>query len=672
MTSFAGWRRDPLAVLDAVVAGLGGEDRPGQRALARAVVEAIEGGHHLVAQAPTGAGKSLGYLAPAVASGQRVVVSTATIALQDQLVGKDLPDVARHSGVDVSYARLKGRSNYVCLAKLRAAHRPGALFEERVGPDFESELAAVAAFAESSTAGDRSELGHDVSDATWRATSCGADECPGRARCSDGDECFAELARERAFDVQVLVVNHSLYCVHLQTGGQLLPDHDLVVLDEAHAFAARATTAFGAELAVASLAPLARQLSHAGAEDPTVRGLERAASGLHAVLSAREGTVGRDDDELRGALTNVAEQLAAARGQLRDADDDASRRAVQAADARLRTVRRLADPGTDDVVWLERGRSPRLRLAPVTVAPQLAATLFGRRPVVAVSATLGGTPPFDAVVRALGLEPGAPIGAEAARRVDEPPDGRDDGDEHAVEDDEDGNGDGRARGPGTGYEAIAVDSPFDWRAQGMLYVARDLPPPTAGDDAWLEPAGGRLLELVRAAGGRTLVLCTSVAKVRHFTDLLRAETDVTVLAQGDAANARLVDRFRADEHSVLVGTRSFFEGVDVPGSACVLVVLDRLPFTTPADPLARARKDRVAAAGGDPFAAIDLPEAALVLAQGVGRLIRRTDDRGVVAVLDSRLATRAYRRTLLAGVPPLRRSVDTAEVTEFLRAAAAS
>lgn len=655
MPAFSGWRRDPMVVLDDIVAALGGEERSGQRDLTRAVAKAIEGGHHLVAQAPTGAGKSLAYLAPAVASGLRVVVSTATIALQDQLVGKDLPDVARHAGVACTYARLKGRSNYVCWAKLRAARRPEALFHERVGPDFDTELGSIEAFADVSTSGDRSELGHDVSDATWRAASCGSDECPGRLRCTHGEQCFAERARERAFDVQVLVVNHSLYCVHLQTGGQLLPDHDLVVLDEAHAFAARATTAFGAELATAGLGPLARQLAHAGVDAPRVEGLERAAHALTAVVEARDGRIDAGDDEITGALTNVAEQLAAARAQLRDADDDSARRADQAAEARLRTVRRLADPGPDDVVWVERGRLPRLRLAPVTVAAQLAATLFGRHPVVALSATLGGAPPFAALARSLGLVPGGPLVTEAHA------------DDHV---DDDGAPPGTR--PGPGYQAIAVDSPFDWRAQGLLYVAKDLPPPTAADDDWVAAAGARLLDLVVAAGGRTLVLCTSTAKVRHFSALLRDATDETVLAQGDAANARLVERFRDDEHSVLVGTRSFFEGVDVPGGACILVVLDRLPFTTPADPLARARKDRVAAAGGDPFAEVDVPEAALVLAQGVGRLIRQRADRGVVAVLDSRLATRSYRHALLAGVPPLRRTVDTDEVREFLRAAAAA
>jgi len=271
--------------------------------------------------------------------------------------------------------------------------------------------------------------------------------------------------------------------------------------------------------------------------------------------------------------------------------------------------------------------------------------------VIGVWPTLGGTPRFAAVARPSGLAPGGPL-ATAPRG------------------DADGDAQPRDPRPGPGYRAITVDSPFEWRAQGLLYVAKDLPPPTAGDDVWLEPAGARLLVLVEAAGGRTLVLCTSIAKVRHYTELLRDATDGTVLAQGDAANARLVERFRTEEHSVLVGTRSFFEGVDVPGAACILVVLDRLPFTTPADPLARARKDRVAAAGGDPFAEVDLPEAALVLAQGAGRLIRQRSDRGVVAVLDSRLATRSYRRVLLAGVPPLRRTVDADEVFAFLRAAA--
>jgi ATP-dependent DNA helicase DinG len=626
---------DPLALLDGVVAGLGGEHRGGQRELTEAVADALASPHHLLAQAPTGAGKSFAYLVPIVASGLRVVVATATIALQDQLVGKDLPDVARFAGIPCTYARLKGRSNYVCRAKLHAAQRPDALFEERLAAGYERELAAIAEFAEADPSGDRSDLTVDVADATWRVASCGADECPGRARCAQGAQCFAELARERASDVQVLVVNHSLYCMHLEAGGNLLPEHDAVVIDEAHAFAARATAAFGAELTPSGLEVLARQLSRVGTPADKVRSVERSARALSGVVDARDGRVApAHDTELVDALTAVAERLNDARTQVKDDPSDAAARVVQLVDARVRALRKLATPDPDDVVWVEGGRSRRLCVAPVSVGARLARTLFAHQPVIGVSATLGGPPPFAAIATALGLDPNA-----ASDEV------------------------------GPGYASLAVESPFDWRAQGLLYVAKDLAAPRRDEQAWLTGASERLLKLVTAAGGRSLVLCTSLAKVRHFSALLREHTGFTVLMQGDAANARLAERFREDEHSVLVGTRTFFEGLDVPGSACVLVVIDRLPFTTPADPLASARKERIAAGGGDPFTSVDLPEAALVLAQGAGRLIRRRGDRGVVAVLDSRLATMRYRAALLAALPPLKRTIDLDEVCTFLAGA---
>jgi len=619
---------DAVAVLDRVVAGFGGEQREGQRTLTAAVAAAIAGERHLVAEAPTGSGKSLAYLSAAVASGRRVVVATSTIALQSQLVEKDLPMLARHGGVSFSVALLKGRSNYLCRAKLRAAARPDALFEVAPGPGFDGHLRALETFGRTAVSGDRAELGEPVGDTTWAAVSCTSAECPGRLQCADGENCFAEQARARAFEADVLVVNHALYCADLRAFGAVLPDHDVVVLDEAHAFAENATNAFGDDLAADGLSRLASMLDRVGVEAQALRPVSRAAEVLEGLLEARDGPV-TGDPELTESLAAAAETLAAAQRALGQPETDQGRRAGQILRSRLEALRRLGAPGPGDVVWVERqGRRRRIRLAPVVVGDTLAERLLAERVVVAVSATLGGRPPFAAFTGQLGL-------------------GADD------------------------HDALAVPSSFDWSAQGMLYVARELPDPGRESEAWAEAAAVRAHQLVAAAGGRALVLCTSRAAVTRFAERLRASGAHTVLVQGEDDAGRLAREFVADETSVLVGTRSFWAGIDAPGAACVLVVIDRIPFPSPGDPLHAARRGRATAAGADAFATVDLPAASLVLAQGAGRLLRTRHDRGVVAVLDPRLATRPYRRDLLAGVPPLRRTVDVDEVCAFLAATTA-
>ena len=238
------WRTDPHALLDAAVAGMAGERRAGQPELTSAVADALSNGHHLLAEAPTGSGKSLAYLVAALASGLKVVVATSTIALQSQLTGKDLPTLEAHGGIAFSYALLKGRANYLCRAKLRAAAEPDALFELPVGPGFSRQLEQFRTFAQRSSTGDRSEFAHEVNDATWKAVTSTSVECPGKADCSDGAECFAEHARDRAQTASILVVNHALYCAHLASEGNVLPEHDVVILDEIHSFPDNATNAF--------------------------------------------------------------------------------------------------------------------------------------------------------------------------------------------------------------------------------------------------------------------------------------------------------------------------------------------------------------------------------------------------------------------------------------------
>ncbi|MBM3674621.1 MAG: ATP-dependent DNA helicase [Actinobacteria bacterium] len=631
-------------VLALAVAALGGEDRPGQQELCAAVAAAFATGHHLVAEAPTGSGKSLAYLAPAAVAGRRVVIATATLTLQDQLWSKDIPHLQTHGGAPFTAALLKGRSQYVCRTKLRAALDGRPLFDERPGPTFTRDLERLEAFARTSDTGDFAAV--DIADASRRAASCAPRECPGRGKCADGEECFAEWARDRAAKADVLVVNHALYCAHLASGGNVLPEHDVVVFDEAHGLADVATDAFGLDLAPLGLRQLATRLSGVGVSRSDTDPIAAAADALERALDGAEGRLDPTRGALADALGSAAEHLATAIPRIEPGPDPAAAaQTTQLATARLEALRRAQAPRVGDVVWQEHGS---LCLSPVSVADTLADRLFTRVPTVLCSATLGAGNRFAPLTERLGLDPATdpgplPLDPDADHEFgDEPGD--------------------RPR-PGRGYAALRVDSPFDFRSQALLYVARHLPEPR--DPAWPDAATAEIHRLVDAAGGRSLVLCTSRAAVTRIADALR-DTDHLILVQGDSSKAALLERFATEEASVLVATRSFWMGVDVPGPTCVLVVIDRLPFARPDDPLSEARRETVEREGGNGFRDVDLPGAALVLAQGVGRLIRSRSDRGVVAVLDRRLATAGYRDVLLDALPPMRRVVDADVVRAFL------
>ena len=408
------WRTDPVALLDRVIEGIGGERRQGQRDLTAAVADAISQGHHLLAEAPTGSGKSLAYLVAAVASGLRVVVATSTIALQSQLIGKDIPALHAHGGIRFDDALLKGRANYLCRAKLRAAAAPDALFEQPVGANFGRQQEYLRKFAERSESGDRSEVDQEINNAAWAAVSCTSAECPGRSECADGPECFAERARERARDVSVLVVNHALYCSHLASEGKVLPDHDLVILDEVHSFPDNATNAFAGDIGSDAVTRLCGMLARAGAGRKAVDALNEAGQRLSAIIEKRDGTVQVGlDPEFGDVLAVAAERLATANTKLDTAGNDVAKRTSRLAVGRLEVLRRLAAPGADDVVWVERGtgRNKRVRIAPVATGDTIGRFLLTQRPVIAVSATLGGAPPFTALATQLGLQTSARPGA---------------------------------------------------------------------------------------------------------------------------------------------------------------------------------------------------------------------------------------------------------------------
>jgi ATP-dependent DNA helicase DinG len=622
-------------LLRASVVMLGGEERPGQLELARAIRETIEVGTHLVAEAPTGSGKTLAYLCPVVTSGAKTVVATATIALQDQLWRSDIPLVKR-SGGNARAALLKGRGQYLCRAKLDAALGGDALFDVRPHASFNDEIARLDEFADASTTGDLSEVEvhcGPISNQAIDAVSCSAGECPGASSCHRGDECFAVLARAVAEEADVLVVNHALYCAHLASDGQVLPDHDVVVFDEAHALADIAASALGADLSPRGLRSLASQLHRAGAGRLVTDGISQQAEVLERLFTEIDGRVVDPGADLTDALNNAAQRIADASAAV--PKDDASTEAAQAvklAGARRETLARMVSPAEGDVIWVEGGRT--LRIAPVDPGALMAKRLFARRAVVLLSATMGAGERFEPLARRVGLDPDLPRA-------------------------------GCAKPPGLGYQSLRVASPFDYREQALLYVPRTLPEPN--DPAWPDAADGEIAALVDAAGGRTLVLCTSNAAVSRIAAHLREVSEHTILAQGEGSKRTLIESFVDDETSCLVATRSFWVGIDVPGVSCVLVVIDRIPFARPDDPMVSARRELAQRDGESPFFAVDLPDAALILAQGSGRLIRSTTDRGVVCVLDRRLATKEYRSVLLRALPPMRRTVDRDEACAFLR-----
>ncbi|MGP8058770.1 MAG: ATP-dependent DNA helicase [Acidimicrobiales bacterium] len=683
-----------------------GESRPQQVEMCAAVARAVDDGRHLVVQAGTGTGKSLAYLVPAALSGRRVVVATATKALQDQLAGNDLPLVDGALGEPFTFAVLKGRSNYLC--RQRAVELADRGFQQslddagdagdaegRDGPaggagdrsvegagDGDPEdpgrlvdqVRHLLGWAEETQTGDRADLAFEPHPRAWAMLSVGPRECPGAFRCPSGSRCFAEAARARAAAADVVVVNTHLYGAHLASDGAVLPDHDVVVFDEAHELEEVMTSSLGVELSpgrLRALVALARPVLDVEGSRGALDALSDVAASLSAELAERVGTrvlfepgpggdggggggrpEGRErhrgdpgdpggPGRRRGAAPDAAErqgrdgrlaevlELATARVQaltsllhkddaptlLGEGDGSGRRARVLSAAGHLSAdLGRLGGRGDDEVAWVDgTRRAPVLRLSPVDVGPPLAATLWGEVTAVLTSATV----PLRLPER-LGLR-------------------------------------------GFALTELDVGSPFDYRDHSMLYVARHLPDRRTAE---AEPAIHAELEaLIRAAGGRTLALFTSHRATEAAAAALGPVLPYRVLVQGELPKGRLLRTFADDESSCLFATLGFWQGVDVPGRSLTLVTLDRLPFARPDDPLLEARRER---AGDAAFRLVDLPRAATLLAQGAGRLIRSAEDRGVVAVLDPRLATAGYRGALLAGMPPMRRTTDRRQVEDFL------
>ena len=610
-----------LAKVTAALPG-GGERRAGQVEMTSAVAEALASNGHAVVQAGTGTGKSLAYLVPIAVSGQKVVVATATKALQDQLAGKDLPFLSNQLETPIDFAVLKGRSNYLCLQRLNEAESDHDL---NLGLDDgtlgDEKLKKLRLFAENSETGDRSELA-DIADPVWQQVSVSREECPGANRCPSGDSCFAERAWRRAAAADVLIVNLYLYAIDIAVQG-ILPEHDTVIIDEAHQLEDIVANATGRYLSPGRLVNAASATRAVIADSDAPKAVNEAASMLSKRLEPLTGSRLPEgpSDELGTTLDlvsgRVSDLLTALRAVPSDAPADVLNRTIrarQSVSSVLDDISYLRWAVDDEVMWVDGPtHNPSLRSTPLAINKILAENLWSQRSGVLTSATI----PLHATTQ-LGL-------------------------------------------PDSTIE-IDVGSPFDYEANALLYCPADLPDPR--QKGYRESQMLEIESLISAAGGRTLALFTSWAAMQEAAAHIASRVPWTVLTQGEGSKAQLLKKFIENEETCLFATMSYWQGIDAVGSTCNLVIIDRLPFPRPDDPLLQARRERVGTAA---FRVIDLPRAAIMLAQGAGRLIRSATDCGVVAVLDPRLATsRSYRWELLGALPPMRRTKDRTEAERLL------
>ena len=647
--------------LDAAVSAINGAPREGQIAMAEAVANALSDRHHLLVQAGTGTGKSLAYLVPALVHGKRVLVATATLALQRQLVERDLPRVKKALeevlGREISFAVYKGVGNYLCLQKMNS--EDGSVDGEVLVDisTLEKDARRLRDWAKKpGISGDRDDA-PDVDRRVWLANSTSGRECVGADECRFGSECFAVNAKAKAQTADIVVTNHTLLAIEIVDSHPILPERDAVILDEAHEFMDRTTQAVTEELTVGRIsraAAMARRHMPGKLTEKFTKVADEFADAMDEyALDYRT----RSDEERR--LTELPDSLAApvrkvkeaaeaivaainADAEILDPDSLAERARVKGAVNEVKvTAQKMMRMGGGSVLWYE-PTFATLYLAPLEVSSVLRENLFTQSPVIATSATLTVGKSFDAIAKSLGIA----TFSESEESSDDNSGGVDP----------------------TNVQMLDVGSPFDFANQGVLYLPRHLPEP--GRDGPSKDALVELGELIEAAGGRTLALFSSWRGVEMADEHLRrvlAELPIPIITQrrGDSVGA-LVERFADDPSSVLIGTMSLWQGVDVPGSSCVLVAIDRIPFPRPDDPVMSARAAEIDALGRSGFMEVSLPRAALLLAQGTGRLIRSIDDRGVVAILDSRIVNRRYGSILLNSMPPLWRTSDPAIVKESL------
>ncbi len=722
-------------VLDTAVAAIDGRHRPGQSAMAEAITEAFGSGRHLLVQAGTGTGKSLGYLAPALvelATGRidRVVVATATLALQAQLAKKDIPAalaaVEAVTGRRPTAAILKGRTNYACRYRVNggAESSQASLIEAaEVAESLQAAMTGRSEQAEEPAAG--SALGAEVlalrewaeeeheqggladrddapshTDRAWQHVSIPVRECLGVQACPFGESCFVERSREKARGADLVVTNHALLAIDAMHGRTALPEHSVIVIDEAHELVSRVTGAASAELQPVAIERVGRRAMTFLEDELALDFLESA----DALRTALDSVVPERIEDPGSPVIEAADTVRAAARRVVSAltgeakDDNERKQAAAAVKEVFDVAERMVHLDVEDVVWV--GESERLgrevRVAPLTVAGLMRDRVFSDRTVIMTSATLKLGGDFAGVAASVGLraderddEPVArdqhAARRQASIRAAEHAGAHDDlegaiDDDLGVDDDADSDPDSRTGPAGTdraggdrdrsagplSWRGLDVGSPFDYQRQGILYIARNMPRP--GREGLAEETMAEIAELVWAAGGRTLGLFSSRRAAEAAATYVRRQLPkMTILCQGDAQLPELTRRFTESEGASLFGTLSLWQGLDVPGQTCQLVIIDRIPFPRPDEPLTVARQRAVSEKGGNGFMAVAATHAALLLAQGSGRLIRRASDRGVVAVLDPRLATARYGSFLRASMPDMWPTSDREKVVGALR-----
>ena len=650
--------------LDAAVEAIGGQPREGQIEMAEAVANALSDRHHLLVQAGTGTGKSLAYLVPALVHGKKVLVATATLALQRQLVERDLPKIKgaleKELGRELTFAVYKGVGNYLCLQKMNSAEAdPDGEVLLAIGT-LEKDAKRLRAWAETpGVSGDRDDA-PDVDRRVWYANSVSGRECIGKDDCAYGSKCFAVNAKAKAQTADVVVTNHTLLAIEIVDSHPILPERDAVILDEAHEFMDRTTQAVTEELTAARVeraAKMAKKHLPGKASDA----FAKAADNFAEALTDFAADV-RNDPSKAGRLPELPAQLEAPIRKVKEAsaavvalinadsdvinpDSMAERARVKGATNEVQqTATKMLKPSGHQVMWFEPTYST-LYLAPLSVSQVLRANLLTETPVIATSATLSVGKSFDSIAKSIGFVVNESIGEDSE-------------DEFEAGEIDPAN-----------VQMLDVGSPFDFAKQGALYLPKHIPEP--GRDGPSKEALTELAELIDAAGGRTLALFSSWRGVEMADEYLRkvlAELEIPIITQkrGDSVGT-LVERFAKDPKSILLGTISLWQGIDVPGPSCTLVAIDRIPFPRPDEPVMSARAAEADAAGGSGFMQVSLPRAALLLAQGTGRLIRSLDDRGVVAILDSRIITKRYGSVLLNSMPPFWRTSDGTVIRESLK-----
>lgn len=603
----------------------GAEERQGQIDMAGAIAESLASGRSIIVQAGTGTGKSLGYLVPALLNGKKTIVATATKTLQDQLDRNDLPLLSKHLGIDFTWAVVKGRNNYVCQQRIaELSDKSDQLEFEEIAGSYKKEVEAIIKWSKRTTTGDFEELDQLPSERARMATSVSSDECPGRKNCPVGNSCFAEKVRDNAADADVVVVNLHLYGLHISSGGAILPPHEVVIFDEAHQLETVMSETVGVALSGGRFSSLAAAVRKVIA-DPTVTSkMEQAGTRFAAAIAPFHGA------RLPNPMpTSITDPLGLARielggviGALRaiKTDNESTTQKNLRAQSQANRLAEALDLTLGKyegyVAYVEGTQDrPQLRISPLHVGDVMSGSVWGNVAAVLTSATIPNSLP-DRV--------GLPL---------------------------------------DGTEVISVESPFDYEKNSRLYCSPEFP--DRNDPNFSAFVHDELEALIRAAGGRTLALFTSNKALNAATEAMRLRLPYPILSPSDYPRQRLIQMFLEDENSCIFASQSFFQGVDLPGRTLSLVVLDKLPFPRPDDPLLEARREAV---GKDKsFGQIDLPIAATALAQAAGRLIRTVNDRGVVAVLDRRLAVAGYWRTLISALPPMTRTRDRAEVEKFLQ-----